>query len=87
LLGSFILKTSLFGKNNTKHFQTTQTNGVSIETLQDNGIYPIKIIGGKYVNLFSWVKRKFKSPKTLAKIKHRFNETELKELRDAGFPI
>jgi HKD family nuclease len=49
--------------------------------------YPIKIIGGKYVNLFSWVKRKFKSPKTLAKIKHRFNETELKELRDAGFPI
>lgn len=49
--------------------------------------YPIKIIGGRYINLFSWVKRKFKSPKTLAKIKHRFNENELKELRDAGFPI
>lgn len=49
--------------------------------------YPIKIIGGRYVNLFSWVKRKFKSPKTLAKIKHRFDENELKELRDAGFPI
>lgn len=49
--------------------------------------FPIKIIEGRYINLFSYVKRRRENEKLLSKIKHRFNETELKELRDAGFPI
>jgi hypothetical protein len=47
--------------------------------------YPIKIIEGRYQNLYTWVERRFKKPSILLKDIDKFNETELNEIRNTGF--
>ncbi len=47
--------------------------------------YPIKIIEGRYQNLYTWVERRFKKPSILMKDIDKFNETELNEIRNTGF--
>ncbi|MBK6888435.1 MAG: phospholipase D family protein [Sphingobacteriales bacterium] len=49
--------------------------------------YPIKIIEGRYQNLYTWVERRLVKPSILKKNLDRFNEVEKQELRDAGFKI
>lgn len=49
--------------------------------------YPIKITDGRFQNLYTWAKRKLTSKKTMDKIKHKFNEAEIIELRNSGFPV
>lgn len=49
--------------------------------------YPIKIVDGQFQNLYTWARRKLTSKKTMDKIKHRFTEAELAELKQAGFPV
>lgn len=49
--------------------------------------YPIKIVEGRYQNLYNWVERRFAKPSILKKNLDRFNEIEKQELRDAGFKI
>lgn len=49
--------------------------------------YPIKITEGQFQNLYTWAKRKLTSKKTMDKIKHKFSDAELNELKNAGFPI
>jgi len=49
--------------------------------------YPIKIVEGRYQNLYTWVERRFVKPSILKKNLDRFNEIEIEELRDAGFKI
>lgn len=49
--------------------------------------YPIKIIEGRYQNLYTWVERRFVKPSILKKNLDRFSEIEKQELKDAGFKI
>lgn len=49
--------------------------------------YPIKIIEGRYQNLYTWVERRFNKPSILKKNINRFDEKELNELRNSGFKI
>lgn len=49
--------------------------------------YPIKIVEGRYQNLYTWVERRLVKPSILKKNLDRFNEIEKQELRDAGFKI
>lgn len=49
--------------------------------------YPIKIIEGRYQNLYTWVERRFNKPSILKKNINRFDQKELNELRNAGFKI
>lgn len=49
--------------------------------------YPIKSENGEFHYLHSWTKRRFKSIKSWKEIIHKFNETELEELRKCGFPV
>lgn len=49
--------------------------------------YPIKIIEGRYQNLYTWVERRFNKPSILEKNLNRFDEKELQELRNTGFKI
>lgn len=47
----------------------------------------MKIIDGRYQNLYTWVERRFNKPSILKKNISRFNEKELDELRKTGFKI
>lgn len=49
--------------------------------------YPIKIIEGRYQNLYTWVERRLNKPSILKKNIDRFDDVELNELRNSGFKI
>lgn len=49
--------------------------------------FPIVIDNGENLNLYFWVNRKYKNPKSLLKLADKFNEKEKTELREIGFYI
>lgn len=49
--------------------------------------FPIVIENGDNSNLYHWVNRKFKNPRTLIKLIDKFDEKEILELRQIGFRI
>ncbi len=49
--------------------------------------FPITLTNNEPLALHFWVKHKMTSPKQMNKMKEKFNEKELAELRNAGFPV
>ena len=49
--------------------------------------YPIKSENGEFMRLHFWTKTRLKSVKAWKEIIHKFNATELEELRNCGFPV
>lgn len=49
--------------------------------------FPITLTNNEPLALHHWVKRKISSPRQMTRIKSKFTEQELTELRNAGFPV
>lgn len=49
--------------------------------------YPIKIVEGRYQNLYTWVERRLNKPSLLKKDLDKFDQKELIEIRNAGFKV
>ena len=49
--------------------------------------FPIVLTNNEPIALHHWVKNKMKSVKQMNRIKNKFTEQELREIRNAGFPV
>jgi HKD family nuclease len=75
----------VWGKMHEKYID--KTDEWKLHRKKQGQWYPIKSENGEFHYLHSWTKRRFKSTRSWKEIIHKFNETELEELRKCGFPV
>lgn len=49
--------------------------------------FPINLTNGEPMSLYNWVKRRKDNPRQMNKIRDKFTPEEIREIRQAGFPV
>ena len=75
----------VWGKMHEKY--TDRTDEWKLHRKKQGQWYPIKSENGEFINLHFWTKTRLKSVKAWKEIIHKFNEKEIDELRECGFPV